>query len=350
MKMITLFGSLGVVAVTVASLMAQSNSAERAIGSVAKLSNPTVSTVQEPPKVDADIPKYQKSSGIAGNLSSVGSDTLNNLMTFWTEGFKHEYPNIKIQVEGKGSNTAPPALTEGTAQLGPMSRTMKDAEMDQFEKKHGYKPTAVKVAVDALAVWVHKDNPIDKLTLPQVDAIFSKSRKGGFKDDITTWGQLGLRDAFARMPISLYGRDSASGTYNYFKEHALYKGDYKDTVKEQKGSATVVNGVTEDLGGIGYSGIGYRTAGVKPLAIAAKEGAEYYTTDSANVYSGKYPLSRFLYVYVNKEPNKPLDPLVREFLKYILSQEGQTIVVKDGYIPLTGKMIAQELGKLESAN
>jgi phosphate transport system substrate-binding protein len=302
------------------------------------------------PKVDAAIPKYAKVAGVAGNLNSIGSDTLNNLMTFWTEGFKTQYPSVRIQVEGKGSNSAPPALTEGTAQLGPMSRLMKDAETDAFEKKHGYKPTAIRVAIDALAVYVNKDNPLEKLTLPQVDAIFSKGRKGGGAEDIATWGQLGLTGDWAKKPISLYGRNSASGTYVYFKEHALYKGDYKDTVKEQPGSAAVVNGVTEDAAGIGYSGIGYRTSGVKPLSIAAKAGDTYFSTDAENVYSGKYPISRFLYVYVNKAPNKPLDPLVNEFVNFVLSQEGQEIVVKDGYLPLTAKMVKEDLGRLGAAH
>jgi phosphate transport system substrate-binding protein len=315
--------------------------------SAAPESSPAPAPVtSQAPRVDPGIPKYTKVTGVAGNLSSIGSDTLNNLMTYWAEDFKKLYPSVRAQVEGKGSNTAPPALTEGTAQLGPMSRTMKEAEIDAFEKKHGYKPTAVRVAIDALAVYVHKDNPLDKLTLPQVDAIFSKGRQGGAKEDIATWGQLGLTGDWAKRPISLYGRNSASGTYVYFKEHALYKGDYKNTVKEQPGSAAVVNGVTEDMAGIGYSGIGYRTSGVKPLSIASKDGGEYITTDPENVYSGKYPIARFLYVYVNKAPNKPLDPLVNEFLRFVLSQEGQTIVVKDGYLPLTAKMLADDLGKL----
>jgi phosphate transport system substrate-binding protein len=301
-------------------------------------------------KVDSEIPKYQKVTGISGNVNSIGSDTLNNLMTFWAESFKGQYPSVRIQIEGKGSNTAPPAITEGTSQLGPMSRTMKDAEIDAFEKKHSYKPTAIRVAIDGLAVYVNKDNPLDKITMPQLDAIFSKGRKGGAKEDITTWGQLGSTGDWAAKPISLYGRNSASGTYNYFKEHALYKGDYKDTVKEQPGSAGVVNGITEDMGGIGYSGMGYKTSGVKTLSVAAKEGAPYYNTDSENVYSGKYPISRFLYVYINRAPNKPLDPLVREFIKYVLSQEGQEIVVKDGFLPLTSKMVREETGRIESAN
>ena len=301
--------------------------------------------IAQPAKVDASIPAYSKTSGVSGNVSSVGSDTLNNLMTLWAEGFQKQYPNVRIQIEGKGSSTAPPALISGTAQLGPMSRTMKDSEIDEFEKKYGYKPTAIRVAVDALAVYVNKDNPLQQLTLQQVDAIFSKGRACGGKA-VANWGQAGVQ-AWASRPISLYGRNSASGTYGFFKEHALCKGDFRDTVKEQPGSASVVQGVTEDQYGIGYSGIGYRTSGVKPLKLAAKAGAPFFSVEPADVYSGKYPLSRFLYIYINKAPNKPLDPLVRELVKYILAQEGQQVVVKDGYLPLLGSAVQQELAKLK---
>ena len=253
---------------------------------------------------------------------------------------------MRIQIEGKGSSTAPPALISGTAQLGPMSREMKPTELDEFEKKFGYPPTKVRVAIDALAVYVNKDNPLEQLTLPQVDAVFSKTRSCGGTADLGTWGALGLSGAWAQKPISLYGRNSASGTYGFFKEHALCNGDFRDTVKEQPGSASVVQGVSEDTYGIGYSGIGYKTSGVKSLALAAKEGAPFVSTDPANVYAGKYPLARFLYVYVNQPPNKPADPLVKQFLAFVLSQEGQTIVVKDGYLPLTAKMVEQEKGVL----
>jgi len=298
----------------------------------------------DPVQVDKDIQAYAKVGGVSGSLSSIGSDTLNNVMTMWAESFKQLYPNIKIQIEGKGSSTAPPALISGTAQIGPMSREMKPTELDEFEKKFGYPPTKIRVAIDALAIYVNKDNPLDKISLTQADAVFSKARACGGTADFTTWGQLGLTGAWASKPISLYGRNSASGTYGFFKEHALCNGDYKDTVKEQPGSASVVQGVAEDLAGIGYSGIGYKTSGVKALALAKKDGDPFISTDAENVYAGKYPLARFLYVYVNKAPNKPLDPLVQQFLLYVLSQEGQTVVVKDGYLPLLTNMVQQELG------
>jgi phosphate transport system substrate-binding protein len=287
---------------------------------------------------------YERVEGISGNLNSIGSDTLNNLMTLWAEGFRAKYPNVNIQIEGKGSSTAPPALIEGTAQLGPMSRPMKSTEMDAFEKKYGYKPTPIHVAIDALAVFVHKDNPIDKLSLTQVDSIFSSTYKRG-GSPAKAWGDVGLSGAWAARPVSLYGRNSASGTYGFFKDVALEKGDYKDTVKEQPGSSSVVQGVASDLSGIGYSGIGYKTSGVKALALG--EGEAAFEPSAENALAGDYPLARFLYVYVNKKPNTPLDKLTLEFVKFVLSKEGQEIVVKDGYYPLPAEVADETIGTLQ---
>jgi phosphate transport system substrate-binding protein len=296
--------------------------------------------------VDPAISPYTRTSGISGNLGSVGSDTMNNLLTLWGESFSRIYPNVKLQVEGKGSSTAPPALIAGTAQLGPMSRPMKPSEIDQFEKKYGYKPTDVRTSYDALAIFVHRDNPLEKLTLAQADAIFAKTRKRGHKD-VTKWGDLGLTGDWANRALSLYGRNSASGTYGFFKEHVLQNGDYKDTVKEQPGSASVVNGVTEDRYGVGYSGIGYKTSGVKLVPLGETDGGPFSSGSYEDVTSGTYPLSRFLFLYVNKAPGKPADPLVRELLKFVLSREGQEVVVKDGYLPLTPAIVKEEQAKLE---
>jgi phosphate transport system substrate-binding protein len=281
--------------------------------------------------VDAGVPEYQKGSGVSGNLSSVGSDTLANLMTLWAEEFKRTYPNVNIQIQAAGSSTAPPALTEATSNLGPMSRKMKDKERDAFEKKYGYKPTAVPVAIDALAVYVNKENPIEGLTIPQIDAIMSSTRKCGYDTDLKLWGDVGLAGSWAAKPIQLYGRNSVSGTYGYFKKKALCKGDYKSNVNEQPGSASVVQSVTSSLNGIGYSGIGYKTSGVKAVPLAKKEGQPFIDATPENAVAGKYPLARFLYVYVNKQPNKPLAPLEQEFIKMVLSQSGQKVVIKDGY-------------------
>jgi len=295
--------------------------------------------------VDANLPEYKVASGVSGNFSSVGSDTLNNLMTLWAEEFNKFYPNVNVQIQGAGSSTAPPALTEGTANFGPMSRMMKDQEVQAFEKKYGYKPTAIGVAIDALAVFVNKDNPIKSLSIPQVDGIFSATRKCGGKD-AKRWGDLGLTGDWASKPVQLYGRNSVSGTYGYFKEHGLCKGDFKTTVNEQPGSASVVQSVAGGLNAIGYSGIGYKTSGVRAVPLSKADGGEVEEATEENAISGKYPLARVLYVYVNKAPNKPLSPMESEFFKMVLSKTGQNVVVKDGYIPLPAALVSKELAKL----
>jgi phosphate transport system substrate-binding protein len=298
-------------------------------------------------QVDPALPAYSAVSGVSGSVSSVGSDTLNNVMTLWAETFNKLYPNVKIQIEGKGSGTAPPALIGGTAQLAPMSREMKSSEVDEFEKKFGYKPTRIRVAVDALAVFVNKDNPIKCMSFDQVDGVFSKSRRGGAKEDVKTWGQLGLTGDWAARPISLFGRNSASGTYGFFKEHVMKNGDYKDEVKEQPGSAAVVQGVTVDRFAMGYSGIGYTTAGVRAVPLSEKAGGACTDATAANAYSGKYPLSRFLFVYINRAPGKPLDPLTREFMRFVLAKPGQEVVIKDGFFPILDSIAKEELAKIQ---
>ncbi|MEW6996761.1 PstS family phosphate ABC transporter substrate-binding protein [Colwelliaceae bacterium BS250] len=295
--------------------------------------------------LDADLPEYKKVSGISGNLSSVGSDTLANMMTFWAEEFKRTYPSVNIQIQAAGSSTAPPSLTEATSNIGPMSRKMKSKEIQSFEKKFGYKPTAVRVAIDALAVFVHKDNPIAGLSIQQVDAIFSSNRKCKGEKDINRWGALGLTGDWTGKDVQLYGRNSVSGTYGYFKTKALCKGDFKNTVNEQPGSASVVQSVSASLNGIGYSGIGYQTSGVRALPLS-KKGTDYVEANMINAISGDYPLSRYLYVYVNKHPAKELAPKEAEFLRMVLSKSGQKIVEKDGYIPLPSSVVAKELKKL----
>ncbi len=316
-------------------------SLKRVLGAIGLASAMSFSAVA----VDNNLPEYHKVSGVSGNVSSVGSDTLANMMTFWAEEFKNIYPNVNVQIQAAGSSTAPPALTEATSNLGPMSRKMKSREIEAFEKRYGYKPTAVRVAIDALAVFVHKDNPIKGLRIDQVDAIFSNNRKCGANKSVERWGDLGLTGAWQGKDVQLYGRNSVSGTYGYFKKKALCKGDFKNNVNEQPGSASVVQSVSASLNGIGYSGIGYRTSGVRALPLS-KKGNNFIEANMENALSGKYPLSRYLYVYVNKHPNKPLAPMEAEFLKMVLSKSGQEIVEKDGYIPLSSKVVAKEFKKL----
>jgi phosphate transport system substrate-binding protein len=313
-----------------------------AVAALVVLVAPAAAQVQ----VDAGLPDYKVVGGVSGSIKSVGSDTMNNLMTLWSEQFKKWYPNVQVEIEGKGSSTAPPALIEGQATFGPMSRKMKEKEIDEFESAFGYKPVPMRTAIDMIGIYVHKDNPIAKkgLTLQQLDAIFSKTRNGGHPADIRTWGDVGLTGEWADKPISLYGRNSASGTYGYVKKHALFKGDYKDEVKEQPGSSAVVQGVASDKYGIGYSGIGYKTADVAVVPLAKEPGVPFAPAAADSVE--QYPLARFLYLYVNYKPGSDLDPLRKEFLKLVFSKPGQEVVIKDGYLPINAGIARQDLAKI----
>ncbi len=295
--------------------------------------------------LDTPLQPYKKIPGVSGNLLSVGSDTLAGMTTLWVEEFKALYPNINAQVQASGSSTAPPALTEQTAQFGPMSRPMRLREVEAFERTHGYKPTALRVAIDAIGIFVHQDNPVQGLNFPQLDAIFSATLRCGAEDFVSTWAQLGIDAEWAKRNFQLFGRNSVSGTYGYFKKHALCGGDFKSQVNEQPGSASVVQSVASTLSGIGYSGVGYRVAGVRLLPIA-KQGNEFVYPSRENILTGNYPLSRYLYVYVNKHPSKALSPIEAEFIKFIYSAQGQALVEKDGYVSITEEFAKQELAKV----
>lgn len=298
--------------------------------------------------VDPNLPDYQPVSGVSGNMNSIGSDTLNNLMTLWAEGYRSFYPNVQIEIQGAGSGTAPPALVQGTAQFGPMSRPMRGTEIEEFEARYGFPPTPIRGAIDALAVFVHKDNPIECLSLQQVDAIFSSTRNGGADAPINNWGDVGLTGEWASRPIALYGRNSASGTYGYFKEVALFDGDYRAEVREQPGSSTVIQGVASDIGGIGYSGVGYGTADVR--AVPLSHDGDCFPATGEAAAAGDYPLARFLYIYVNKNPNEALEPLRGEFIRFVYSKQGQEAVARAGFFPLVKPIADQDLATFGLTN
>ena len=284
--------------------------------------------------VDPNLPNYERVSGVSGTLTSIGSDTLNNLMTLWAEEFAKFYPNVNIQIQGAGSSTAPPALIEGTANFGPMSRPMRESEIRAFEDKHGFAPTGVPVAIDMVAVYVNKDNPVEGLSVPQVDAIFSATRACGYADDITTWGQVGLTGSWANRDITLYSRNAVSGTYGFFKENALCGGDFKSSINEQPGSSAVVRGVEQTINGIGYSGIGYKTSGVRVVPLSKEHGGAQVEANGENAVNGTYPLARFLLIYANRNPNSGWNPLEKEFFRMVLAKEGQEVVNRDGYVTM----------------
>ncbi|MDW6016244.1 phosphate ABC transporter substrate-binding protein PstS family protein [Vibrio plantisponsor] len=292
-----------------------------------------------------ELQDYSKTSGVAGSLLSVGSDTLAGMTTLWVEEFQTLYPNVDSQVQASGSATAPPALTEGTAQFGPMSRPMRMREIEAFERAFGYKPTELRVAIDAIGVFVHRDNPIEGLNFSQLDSIFSETLRCGATKSSKTWQDLGLSYDWAKRGIQMFGRNSVSGTYGYFKQNALCGGDFKRNVNEQPGSASVVQSVASSINTIGYSGVGYQVSGVKLLPIA-KSGSDYVMPTHENILSGQYPLSRYLFVYVNKNPLRDLTPIQREFIRFIFSKQGQSLVAKDGYVPISAEIASQELQKV----
>ncbi|WP_245883931.1 PstS family phosphate ABC transporter substrate-binding protein [Vibrio albus] len=298
-----------------------------------------------PHSIGQVLPDYHKIPGLSGNLTSVGSDTFASLVSLWGEAFKTYYPNVNVQVHASGSSTAAPALIEGTAQFGPMSREMRLKEVEAFEREHGYQPTALKVAVDAIGIFVHEDNPVKGLNFTQIDSIFSATMRCGGDKPIQTWAELGVRHKWAKRRIQLFGRNSVSGTYGYFKQTALCGGDFQKYVNEQPGSASVVQSVASSINTIGYSGIGYRMAGVK-LVPVAETGNRYVWPDKQSIADGRYPLSRYLYIYINKHPSKLLSPIEAEFIRFIYSKQGQEIVEKDGYIGISPDVAKQELQKV----
>ncbi|MGC9422779.1 PstS family phosphate ABC transporter substrate-binding protein [Vibrio sp.] len=292
-----------------------------------------------------ELTSYQKTSGVAGSLLSVGSDTLAGVMTLWVEEFNRLYPNVNAQVQASGSSTAPPALTEGTAQFGPMSRPMRHREIEAFERAYGYQPTELRVAIDAVGLFVHRDNPIEGLNFAQLDRIFSSTLRCGASQSVENWSQLGLSFPWAKRRMQLFGRNSVSGTYGYFKQQALCGGDFKANVNEQPGSASVVQAVASSINTLGYSGVGYRVSGVRLIPVA-RQGRDYVDPTLDNILSGRYPLSRYLYVYINKHPARPLTPVEREFIRFIFSKQGQALVSKDGYLPISAQLAGQELAKV----
>jgi len=295
--------------------------------------------------VDASLKPYRAVPGVSGQLKSVGSDSMNPLMLLWTEKFKTYYKGVRTEVEGQGSSKAMPALIEGASSFGPMSRDAKSNEIADFEKKFGYKPTMIPTAIDLLAVYVHRDNPLQEITLAQLDSIFSSTRKLG-GEGIEKWGQLKLSGEYDSANIAIFGRNAASGTYGFFKEKVLGNGDYKDTVNEQPGSTAVIQSVGENKFAIGYSGVGFKTASVKTLSLSAKAGEKAYPATSEHAYSGDYPLARYLYLAINHKPGTKLDPVRREFMKFIFSKEGQELVVKEGSFPVDAATAAKALQAL----
>ncbi len=290
---------------------------------------------------------YAERAGVYGTITSVGSDSMASLMSYWAEGFKRHYPHINFQIQATGSSTASQALTQGTANIGPMSRQLNAAEIARFERVHGYPPTVLTVAVDAIGIFVQRNNPLNKVTVQQIDAIFSGTRWCGAAHPITSWEQLGVDKFHRKRSIELFSRSSISGTYDLFKEKALCGGDFVVFNNEMQSSKSVIQSIAASIGGIGYAALGQATREVKALSISP-DGEKYFAPSYENVQSGAYPLTRYLYIMVNKSPFSPLTPLENAFLHYILSPEGQTIVVKSGYFSVEQSLLSRQINQIST--
>ncbi len=297
---------------------------------------------------DADaLPDYQIARGVDGALVAVGSDTMLELMTNWAEGFRAQYPAVRITLDEKGSNTAPPALIAGTSQLAPMSRPMKPDEIAAFTTRFGYPPTEVVVAIDGLAIFVHRDNPLPGLTLRQLAAVFAAGAAGpaggasAGAAPTTRWKELGLADR-ADAPITLYGRNPLSGTYTFFRQHVLAGGDFAPSLHELPSSSALITSVAIDPNGIAYCGVGYATSGVRIVPVGVRAGA-YFPPSLAHCLDGSYPIARRLYIYINRPPAGALAPAVREFLRFALSKAGQEVVEMGGFYNVPPELVATAL-------
>ncbi|WP_425503940.1 PstS family phosphate ABC transporter substrate-binding protein [Cerasicoccus frondis] len=292
------------------------------------------------------LPHYAPAQVVRGRLRSIGSDTMDGIVADWEADFHNYHEGIRVIHEGKGSSTAIPALVEGRSDFGPMSRAVKPAEKEKFEQKFGYAPTSMPVAIDALAVYVHPDNPIKDrgLSMSELDAIFSSTRRRGHGQDIKTWGDLGLTGAWANKPINVYSRNSASGTYGFFKDEVLNKGDYKSTNRELPGSEDVVRSVENDRYGIGYSGFGYKTPGVAVAPLADK--GSPIAANETNAVNGTYPLARNLFLTFNNRPGSEPNALHAEFIRYVFSEQGQKKVSDNGYFPVSADTAQKQLASL----
>ena len=290
---------------------------------------------QVKPLLDPKIIPYQLAASMSGSLSVAGSETMKPLTEAWARDLRQLYPGLTVKVESGGSETGLAAVLEGKAQIAAMSRRITQQEIVEFKREFGYEPTEVPVAVDALAVFVHKDNPIEGLSLPQLDAMFSKERRRGLPYSIDTWGAaLVLEEGWSDAPVHLYGRNANSGTASFFKEHVLNGAALKNTMTVSAGSASVVVELMKDRFGIGFSGIGYQISGIRPVPLASVQGGRYIQPSFQTAMDGSYPLRRNLYLYVNKPPKIAASPPLTEYVKLALSQQGQQIVITQGYYPL----------------
>jgi phosphate transport system substrate-binding protein len=293
------------------------------------------------PTVDPGLHDYEQGDAIAGVVRAVGSSTLSNLLLRWTAEFHRLHPSVDVRVTGGGSQTAVPALLDGRADLGPMSRPMNAAEVERFQMKFGYPPTRLTVVIDAIAVYVNKHNPLARISFRQLDGIFSATRKLG-ADAIRTWGQLGLGGDWKTRPIVIKGPSPSQGIYGVFRSAVLGGGAYRIDMRPEPVASSIVQAVATEDGAIGFASHFLDAARTKTLAIARKDSGPYVLPLAEHAADGSYPLARKLFIYINRPPGTTLAPAVREFLRFACSEQGQEIAARDGNFPLGAALAERE--------
>lgn len=301
----------------------------------------TIETEAAPITVDARLADYRRVDKLDGKIRSVGSSTLSNLINRWSEAFKLLYPTVEVDITGGGSSIAVAALLENRADLAPMSRPMNAKELSDFEAKFGYPPTRITVALDAIAIYVNKSNPLEALTLTQLDSVFSASHKRG-GESIKTWGQLGLSGEWADLDIQPKGPAKTHGMYTVFKEMVMGNGEYRYDLKSEPVSTSIVQNVGAEKSAIGFASYFFSSRRTRPLALSPTDGGPYFLPTQQNCLAGKYPLARFLYVYVNKKPGTTLNAVTGHFLGFICSKQGQETSAKEGNYPLNANVSVKE--------
>jgi len=312
------------------------------------------------PLLEPALASYVPASSLSGRLTIAGSDTMQRLMAMLAAEFTSRHPDVKMAVEGGGSSAGIREFIigyssqrrgeksrdghDGASQTTVLasSRELTAKELAAFSARYGYEPVVIPVAMDAVAVYVHRDNPIQGLTVDQIDAIFSSTRKRGLPA-ITTWGQLGLQNGWDHQPIHLYGRDRDSGTHDFFELVALDGGKLREDVNLKPGSASEILAIAGDPLGIGFAGIGFQGSAVRVVPLAGHGGGQFVMPSVESVRNQTYPLSRFLYLYVNQAPNRKFDPVLFEFLKFVNSQEGQNVVANAKFYPLPLNQVSKNL-------
>lgn len=336
-----------------------------AVGSLAEVPGPGAGR----PVADSAIPSYVAKTGVSGAVVVAGSDTMQPIILKLAAAFRQLQPDVKIAVQGGGTDMAlmqflqnQAIIRRGDASPKPgmhqvsghiallaASRPLTEQERKDFQSRYGYDVTEIPIAMDAIAIYVNRQNPVEGLTMEQVDAIFGKDRKRGLQEEIATWGQLGLKDEWAQQPIHLYGQDKKSGTRGFFLSHALQDGSFRSDVREESGPASEILAISRDVTAIGYAGVGFQASTVKILPLAERAGAAYVAPSTETTGNGTYPLARHLYLYAKKDPKAGLEPAIAEFLKFVNSREGQTMVVKAGAYPLPAHQVAKNLQALTGA-